>query len=252
MGPPGVGKGTYASLLAPRLGLKHVVVGDLLRNEILEGTALGLEITSAVRQGELIPDDVVLKFVISHLQGLDGFILDGMPRTLQQAIELDALMPLDLILHFDMDEEVMLQKTCGRRIGPGNHVYNLAYVRYGEWDMPPHLPVKTRRDEKGQLFCAHGMELRPNQLVQCSSCNKGLRKREDDTVEIWSERLQTYKDLTLPILDHYVASNKCVDFSIIGDVEVCFPQVLARLEEHCIHAADVQNNAVRHMLTSRL
>jgi len=253
MGPPGVGKGTYATFLAPRLGLKHVVVGDLVRNEISQATPLGLQMADVVRQGKLIEDDVIMQLVFSHLKGLDGFLLDGMPRTLKQALALDAIVPLDLALNLSMDEEIMLRKACARRIGPANKVYNLAYVKKGMFDMPPHLPAKTWCDAVGRLFCKHDVEIRPNEDVQCPACTEGLSAREDDNPEVWHHRMQTYKSLTCPVLAHYAAKNMTVEFSINGDVKACAPRLLELLQEYGTRLRNkYSGSAVDHFLPSRI
>lgn len=246
LGPPGVGKGTYAGRLAPFLGLKHVIVGDLVRSEINECSKLGNEIAAVVTQGKLVADDIILQLVMKHLKGLEGFILDGMPRTLQQAISLDAIMPIDLALRLHLDEDIMLEKACARRIGPNGRVYNLAYVKRGMWNMPPHLPEKTRCDAEGRLFCAHGVEIRPNQNVQCISCTKALHTREDDREDVWHRRLQAYKAQTCPVIDYYAAKNIIVDFPITGDVEVCLPQALALVQERSKDICSADNLATTH------
>lgn len=234
LGPPGVGKGTYAGGLAPRLGLKHIVVGDLVRSEINACTKLGNEIAAVVTQGKLVADEIIMHLVVSRLKDLDGFILDGMPRTLQQAVALDAILPVDLALRLHLDEEVMLEKACARRIGPGGRVYNLAYVKRAMWDMPPHLPESIRYDADGRLFCTHGVEILPNSCVTCFDCIKAMHAREDDTAEVWHRRLQTYKQKTAAVVEYYAAKGICVDFSITGDVAVCLPQVLALLQQRSI------------------
>mmetsp|Transcript_83071 Transcript_83071/g.147042 ORF Transcript_83071/g.147042 Transcript_83071/m.147042 type:complete len:194 (+) Transcript_83071:3-584(+) len=176
-----------------------------------------------------------MHLVISHLKDLDGFILDGMPRTLQQAVALDAILPIDLALRLHLDEQVMLEKACARRIGPGGRVYNLAYIKRAMWDMPPHLPDSIHYGADGRLFCIHGVEILPNQVVQCLECIKALHTREDDTEEVWHRRLQTYKEQTAPVVDYYAAKGICLDFSITGDVSVCLPQALALVQQRSMH-----------------
>jgi len=233
LGRPGVGKGTYASFLAPALGLRHLVVGDLVRNEINLHTALGARMSSHVKQGQLIPDNIILDLVASRLSESNGFILDGMPRSLEQAIALDNLLSLDLVVQLELSEEVMLQKALARRIGPDNRVYNLAYVRRGSWDMPPMLPGKIKKDHDGRLFCEHDLEIKPNQLFDCRSCTHGLRTRDDDTLEVLRERLRSYDTVSCAVVEHYVSKGICISFEIDGDVEACWPKLLKTVQERC-------------------
>jgi adenylate kinase len=233
LGRPGVGKGTYASFLAPALGLRHVVVGDLVRNEIDSRTALGDKMSHHVKQGQLIPDNIIMELVASRLSELNGFILDGMPRSLEQALALDKLLSLDLVVQLELSEEVMLQKALARRIGPDNTVYNLAYIRRDNWDMPPMLPGKIHKDSDGRLFCEHGMEIKPNQIFDCRSCTDGLRTRADDTLEVLRERLRSYDTVSRPVVDHYISKGICLSFQIEGDVQACWPKLLKVLQEKC-------------------
>lgn len=234
LGAPGVGKGTYARHVAPMLGLEHVVAGDLVRREIRARTPIGQRMAAAAKRGDLVEDSDVLGLVFGHLRenGLieHGFMLDGVPRTLAQAREVDSIAPPDLALHLEMDEEIMLLKMVARRIGPDNGVYNLAYILRDSWYMPPLLPEPVSRDAAtGEVRCAHGTVLEPNELVTCAQCTEGMVMREDDREDVCRHRLQTYKAETYPLLEHYAPIR--TDFVIDGGVDACLPRLLELLRK---------------------
>lgn len=231
LGAPGVGKGTYARRIAPLFGLEHVVVGDIVRAHIKDGTDVGKAIAETTRRGDLVEDSVIMSLLLAHLRdrGLEegGYMLDGVPRTIGQAHTVDALLRPDLALHLTMDEDVMLEKMTARRLGPPGdaNVYNLAYIKRGGWDMPPLLPEPTRWDDAtGQLRCAHGTTLAPNELVTCKRCTEGMRMREDDSPEVCRHRLETYAAETRPLVEHYEPIR--LDFNIDGGVQQCLPRLL--------------------------
>lgn len=233
LGAPGVGKGTYARRLAPLFSLEHVVVGDIVRGHIRNGTEIGKAIAETTRRGDLVEDGVVMSLLLAHLRerGLEvgGYMLDGVPRTLGQARAVDALLRPDLALHLTMDEDVMLEKMAARRLGESDDaVYNVAYIKRGGWDMPPLLPEPTHWDgATGQLRCAHGVALVPNALVTCERCTAGMRTREDDSLEICRHRLETYASETRPLIEHYAPIR--LDFNIDGGVQQCLPRLLSLL-----------------------
>ncbi|MEM2790666.1 MAG: nucleoside monophosphate kinase, partial [Thermofilaceae archaeon] len=119
MGPPGVGKGTYAAAISERFGIPHVSTGDMIREEIKKGTELGRKLREYVERGELVPDELVTEIVRARLSQEDckhGFILDGYPRTLKQAEDLDKMTKIDLVLNFIAPDEVIVDRISGRRI----------------------------------------------------------------------------------------------------------------------------------------
>ncbi|RHY13512.1 hypothetical protein DYB25_013011 [Aphanomyces astaci] len=119
LGPPGVGKGTYASRIAPKLDIPTISTGDLVRAEIKRDSALGKQIKEFSSTGKLVPDDIILTMVRARLQEHDakrGYILDGFPRNASQAVEFDKIDTLDLVVNFDLPEWVLLEKISGRRL----------------------------------------------------------------------------------------------------------------------------------------
>src|SRR5687767_216014 len=122
-GPPGAGKGTQGALLAERLGLLRLSTGDVLRDAVRRGTAMGQEAQRYMNAGELVPDEVILGIVRDYLAGEaagTGVIFDGFPRTLPQAERLDALLadldrPLKAVLVLDVDSDTLIKRLSGRR-----------------------------------------------------------------------------------------------------------------------------------------
>ncbi|MBA2316286.1 MAG: adenylate kinase [Euzebyales bacterium] len=122
LGPPGAGKGTQASRLAEGLGIPHIATGDILRGNVADGTPLGREAKAFMDRGDLVPDDVINRMVAARLDEDDaegGFILDGYPRTVPQALELEGSLrdrgtPLDAVLRFVIAEEELVRRVSGR------------------------------------------------------------------------------------------------------------------------------------------
>ena len=176
LGPPGVGKGTQAALLARELRLAHLSTGDLLRAAVAARTPLGLEADGHMRAGRLVPDDLVLKILKERLGQPDasaGFILDGYPRNLAQAETLDRITPVDRVISFELPSEVLVHRLSARRLCPQcQSVYNLE-------SRPPRVPGRCDRD---------GAE-----LIQ----------RPDDRPEAVETRLKVYTEQTEPLLEFY-------------------------------------------------
>jgi len=176
LGPPGVGKGTQASRLARELAIPHLSTGDLLRAAVAARTPLGREAEAHMAAGRLVPDPIVLKILEERLAAPDcrgGYILDGFPRNVPQAIALESIAPLDAVLSLDLPEATLIGRLSGRRVCPTcQAVYHLA-------TLPPKVPGRCDKD---------GAE-----LVQ----------RPDDRPEAIATRLQVYHEQTTPLLDHY-------------------------------------------------
>lgn len=205
LGPPGAGKGTQAKLLAAKFNIPHISTGDMLRDEMREKTPLGNKVTKFVNSGELVPDEIVVEVVNSRLaksDAKDGFILDGFPRTVNQAEELNKAfarlaISIDVVLYFATSSEVSIKRLSGRRVckkcGVNFHVTN----------MPP---------EKEGI---------------CNFCNAELFLRDDDKEETVKNRLKVYQDQTTSLIDYYVKSG--VLRKVSGDLDA--EQVNAQLLE---------------------
>jgi adenylate kinase len=203
IGPPGVGKGTYAAAVSQRFGIPHVSTGDMIREEIKRGSELGRKLKEYVDRGLLVPDEIVTEMVRERLSREDckrGFILDGYPRTLKQAEELDRITAIDLVLNFVAPDEVIIDRISGRRIcRVCGAIYHVKY-------MPPKVP---------------GV---------CDRCGGPLYQREDDKPEVVARRLEVYRQQFAPIIEYYRRKGVLVDVDASEQAEVVVPRVLKLLE----------------------
>jgi len=187
LGPPGAGKGSLAGLLKKKYSLAHISTGDMLREEIKKGTALGSEIKSLITKGVLVSDELVTKLVeqrILHDPDLKkGYMLDGFPRTVKQAHDLDVLLaaagvPLDFALNMEADLNIILKRLTGRRV--------------------------CRKC--GALF--HMTNKPPKKDSVCDVCGGEVYQRTDDNEETIKARMQVYRESTQPIIDYYAKQRK--------------------------------------------
>lgn len=186
MGPQGSGKGTYASRLSPILGIPHISTGEIFRENIAQGTALGKKVEKYFGSGELVPDDLTMEVVKERLKKPDcknGFIFDGFPRTLEQAKELEKITNIDVVILLKISKRILIKKILNRRICKScGEIYNLADIREGKYNMPAQLPKKE------------GI---------CDKCSGELIQRSDETFEGIRERLKEYEDKTKPLINFY-------------------------------------------------
>ncbi len=179
LGPPGAGKGTQAARLQDDFGLPYIGTGDLLRKHREEETELGREAASYMEQGQLVPDQLVIRMILDEIEehGADGFLLDGFPRTTEQA---DALAEelegvgrrLTAALLIEAPDDVVVQRLSGRRQCRNGHLYHV------ESNRPKHEGV-------------------------CDLCGTRLLQRDDDQEEVVQRRLDTYHEKTEPLIDYY-------------------------------------------------
>lgn len=180
-GPPGAGKGTQGALLAERFGLLRLSTGDVLRDAVKRGTAMGQAARRYMDAGELVPDDVILGIVRDYLAveaAGRGVIFDGFPRTTAQAEGLDALLndlgrPLQTVLVLEVDEDALVKRLSGRR----------------------------SCSDCGAVFNVHFDK--PKEEGRCSRCGGTLVLRQDDEPATVRRRLQVYADQTAPLLDFF-------------------------------------------------
>jgi adenylate kinase len=181
MGPPGAGKGTQAEKLVDLYQIPHISTGDMFRKAQKDGTELGLKAKSYMDQGQLVPDEVTVGIVKERLAEADckeGFLLDGFPRTVQQAYALDTIlaeldMALDCVVNIEVDKAFLVDRLTGRRVcrtcGATYHIANKA----------------------------------PKVEGVCDKCGGELYQRGDDTIETVSNRLDVYAAQTAPLIDYY-------------------------------------------------
>ena len=193
LGAPGSGKGTQAAKINERLGITAISTGDMFREAIAEGTSLGNEAKSFMDKGELVPDAIVIGMVKERLEKPDcaaGFLLDGFPRTIPQAVELSKVVDIDLVLEIKCDRDGIVKRLSGRRVHPASgRVYHVV-------NKPPKK--EGLDDETGEP------------LVQ----------RNDDMPETIANRLDVYERQTAKLVDHYKEMERPQLVTVSGDQEI--------------------------------
>ena len=182
IGPPGAGKGTQADILSKKLDVPQISTGDMLREAVKAGTPIGLKAKSFMDAGELVPDDIIIGVIIERLAGPDcknGYILDGVPRTIAQAAALDEQgILIDVALSIIVKDEEIIQRLGGRRVCP----------------------------TCGATF--HITANPPKKDNVCDACGAALIIRADDEPETIRNRLLTFHKQTAPLEDYYKAQGK--------------------------------------------
>ena len=193
LGAPGAGKGTQADKTSKRLGIPTISTGAIIREAIKLGTEMGLKAKKFIEAGELCPDDVVIGIIKERLAKPDcecGFILDGFPRTVSQAVALDEMgIALDRVVSIEVPDEVIVERMTGRRV-------------CANCGSSYHVTDNPSRDGK-----------------TCDNCGTELTTRADDAPEVVLNRLVTYHEKTEPLKEFYLAKGilKTVDGN--GSVE---------------------------------
>lgn len=186
LGPPGGGKGTLSERLVRDFDFAHISSGDALRNQIAAGTDAGKAAESYIAKGALVPDEVVTSLVVDQLSSVGlakSWLLDGFPRTIEQAMSLEASFDIDIVLNLDIPEEEILSRLGDRRVHVASgRSYHL------KWNPPK---VDGVDDDTGEP------------LIQ----------RPDDTEDAILDRLYTYRTLTTPLIDHYATQGKLHTFT---------------------------------------
>jgi adenylate kinase len=203
IGPPGSGKGTQAKRLASRFAVPHISTGDMLREAVAEGSALGQEADKIMKSGALVPDDVMIGLIRERLGKSDarkGFILDGFPRTLVQAEKLDALVA-------------------------GNGTDRLRVVRLL---VPDDALVHrlTQRRTCAQCGAIYHLENHPPRVADvCDKCGGPLIARPDDTEGAIRKRLESFHKQTTPVADYYKSKKLLKEVDGIGPVDSVFERI---------------------------
>ena len=181
VGPPGAGKGTQAQFIASHFAVPKISTGDIFRTNVSDGTDLGLEARKYMDAGDLVPDEVTIGMVkdrLSHDDTSEGFLLDGFPRTVQQAVVLDDMLAahdvgLDVVLELVVDDEEVVRRLSGRRTCRRcGHVWHL------DFDPPATVGI-------------------------CDRCGGELFQRDDDSEDTIRHRLEVYADQTSPLIGYY-------------------------------------------------
>jgi adenylate kinase len=205
MGPQGAGKGTQAAKLEEETGATHIETGDLVREEINQGTELGQKIQEYNERGELVPDEIIIDMTKPYLDENDSWILDGFPRNQEQAQALDEMLDeidedLDKVVVLEAPDDVLVERLSGRRQSETTgEIYHVDY------NPPPE----------------EGSEEDPGPFVQ----------REDDTEEAIRNRLETYHGQTEPLKDYYEEKGILVTVDATQDIDKVTEDVLQAVGE---------------------
>lgn len=201
LGPPGAGKGTQAQIVCQKLGIPQVSTGDMLRSAIAAKTETGLKAKQFMDNGQLVPDEVVIAIVRERLAQPDcakGYILDGFPRTVEQAEALSGFAKIDAAINLDVSDEVLVKRLSGRRVCP-------------LCGAPYHVD-------------------RLNGEKVCKVDSTPLIQREDDKAETVLNRLQVYHQKTAPLIDYYTGKGILKNISGNLTLEEISQEILTILE----------------------
>ncbi|KAI4886028.1 hypothetical protein NFI96_024194 [Prochilodus magdalenae] len=211
MGPPGSGKGTVSNRITQSFGLKHLSSGDILRVNINAKTELGLLVKSCIDQGQLIPDDVISRVILSNLREMDhsSWLLDGFPRTVAQAESLDSMCTVDTVINLDVPFQTIKERLTSRWVHmPSGRVYNIDFN-------PPKIP---------------GLD---------DVTGEPLTQRDDDTPETVTRRLKAYEYQTQPVLEYYRSKGLLETFSGTETNKI-WPHIHAFLSKKLPHTQEAR------------
>ena len=201
LGAPGAGKGTQASKISDCYNLPHISTGDIFRENIKNQTPIGLLAKTYIDDGKLVPDVETCQIVEERLERDDcknGYMLDGFPRTVVQAEALDKLEHIDLVINIDVDEELLMDRLCGRRVckdcGESYHISRL------------------------------------NGAVTCERCGGELYQRKDDNPETVRKRLAVYHVQTAPLIDYYTKKGIIFNVESSSTPEAVFEKISEKLD----------------------
>jgi len=210
LGPPGAGKGTQAKKLALELGLPHISTGDLLRQNVAGATDLGKQAKGYMDKGALVPDELVTRMLKARFSQPDlnkGFILDGYPRNIAQAKDLDNIlkeenMPIDIVMYLDTSVSVIVQRLTGRLVckscSANFHIKN----------MPPKL------------------------AMVCDNCGGKLYKRSDDNEETIKARLEVYEKEAASLIKYYQDKQKLTRLAADEEAGVVLEKMVQLVEKY--------------------
>jgi len=202
-GPPGSGKGTQAEMLHKRFDIPHIATGDILRNEVAAGTPLGLKAKPIMAAGGYVPDDVMIGIIRNRLAQPDcvnGFIMDGFPRTIPQAQALDELLTelskaFDRVLYLKVETSELVKRLAGR------------------------------------MTCPVDQKTYPPGTKTCPADGTKLVQRDDDKPDAVKHRIEIYLEKTLPLLDYYRARHLVSEIEGVGTIDEIHGSVLSALEK---------------------
>lgn len=203
MGLPGAGKGTQAEKIVQKYQIPHISTGDMFRQAIKDGTELGLKAKSYMDKGELVPDEVTVGIVRERLSKSDcqaGFLLDGFPRTVQQAESLDQILndlnkKIDYCIHINVDKNILMERLTGRRICKScGATYHLVFNP-------------------------------PQEANTCDKCGGELYQRPDDHAETVQNRLDVNVKQMKPLLDFYASKDVLKTINGVQEINKVFEEI---------------------------
>lgn len=208
--PPAAGKGTQSNLIKTKYKIPHISTGDLLRSIIASGSDIGKEISLLVNEGKLISDELIIEILKERLENSDcinGYILDGFPRNINQAIKYDEMLrklniPIGVVIYLSIDKNIAKQRILGRMTCPKcGSIYNCF----------------TQSSPKTEGIC--------------NSCNIQLTKRSDDNENTFNKRYDTYINETQPLIDYYKRQGVLFEIDSSSDKEIVFSEIQNLLEK---------------------
>ncbi len=192
LGPPGIGKGTHAEIVSRTHGIPRISTGEIMREEIRRGTDLGNDVKSYMDSGELVPDELVIDIIKKRISQKDcerGFILDGFPRTVNQAEELGKITKIELVVNFVASENEIIERIAGRltcrKCGAVYHIKNIPSKKEGV----------------------------------CDKCGSELYHREDQEEKAVEKRMEVYEKSTKPLIEYYRRKGILKDVDVEGEKE---------------------------------
>ena len=207
LGAPGAGKGTQCKRIAGKYGVLHLSSGDILRQERTAGTELGKKAQSYMDSGSLVPDNLIVEMMVGAINKVSkkGFVLDGFPRTVNQAEELDKLLgrngkKIDAVLNLEINEQVIVKRMSGRRSCP----------------------------KCGAVY--HIEKLKPKVNGICDHDGTKLIQRPDDRPDVVINRLKTYHQQTKPVVDYYKNNNTVYDIDANEDADAVSALMFEKLD----------------------
>ena len=209
IGAPGTGKGTMSNLIVDKYHVVHISTGDMLRHAVALKTEVGLKAQEYMEAGKLVPDEIIHGVILERLKEddiKDGFLMDGYPRNLRQAEDLEGIlkdleMHIDVVLDLNVDEEVLKERITGRRV-----CKNCGAIYH----------IKNNPPQKENT---------------CDLCDGELYTRKDDTLESLVTRLAEYHQNTKPLIDHYQKQGLVKEIDASLKVEEVFEAVSETLEK---------------------
>lgn len=207
LGAPGAGKGTQAKKIVQRFKISHISTGNILRNEIKNDTELGRKAGNFVKEGKLVPDELIIEIIKKELEEKQpdkGFLMDGFPRNLKQAKMFEDMLDLlgtklDSVINIDVSKDEIIKRLTSRRICQSCN--NICSIK----------------------------NLKNMESAKCPECGGDLFKRKDDEIEVITERLNVYEKETKPLIDYYKEHNLLVNIDGTGMENQVTERVLKHL-----------------------